>query len=66
MAMMSMTMILNGLEMTTTGLNSNDNKTEFICSFNKKSKHDSGNNCAADDDETSKCHQIELIFEIDV
>jgi hypothetical protein len=55
---------LTGLEMTTTGLNSNENKTEYSYSFNKKSNHDSDDNCAADD-ETSKCHPVvELIFDI--
>jgi hypothetical protein len=56
-------MILTGLKMTTTGLNSNDNKTESNCGFNNKSNHDSVNNCAADNSKTSKCHPIELIFE---
>jgi hypothetical protein len=65
MAIVSMMIILTGLEMmTTTGLNSKDNKTESNCSFNKKSNHDGGSNCAVDD-ETSKCHPIELIFDID-
>jgi hypothetical protein len=45
---------LPGLKMTTTGLNSNDNKTDSTCSFNKKSNPDSDDNCAADDDEKTK------------
>jgi hypothetical protein len=65
MAMMSVMIILNGPGMLTTGLNSNDNKTESICGLNKKSNHDSDNNYAADNDETSKNHPIEIIFEID-
>jgi hypothetical protein len=65
MAMMSVMMILIGLEMTTIGLNSNGNKTESNCSVNKKSNHDSDNNCEADDDETLKSHPIEPIFVID-
>jgi hypothetical protein len=52
MAMISMMIVLTGLEMTTTGLNSNENKTESNYSFNKKSNHDSDDNCAADDDVT--------------
>jgi hypothetical protein len=59
-----MMIVLNGLQMTTTGLNSNDNKTDSICSFNKKSNHDRDGNCAADNDETMKCYPIELVFEI--
>jgi hypothetical protein len=65
MSVMSMMIILNGLGMPTTGLNSNDNKTESICRLNKKSNHDSDSDYAADNDEPSKCHTIEIIFEID-
>jgi hypothetical protein len=53
LAMMSMMIIMTGLEMTTTGLNSNDNKTEYNCGVNKKSNRnrdrDSDNNCEVDD-----------------
>jgi hypothetical protein len=52
-----MMMVLNGLEMTTTGLINNDNKTDSNCSFNKKSNHDRGGNYAANNDETTKCYQ---------
>ena len=58
-------MVLYGLEMTTTGLINSDNKTDSICSFSKKSNHDRGGNCGADNDETTTCYPIELIFEID-
>jgi hypothetical protein len=61
--LVTMMMRLTGLKMTTTGLNSNDNKTESNYSFNKKSNRDSDNNCAADV-KTSKCHQTKLILEI--
>jgi hypothetical protein len=56
-------MILTGLKMTTTGLNSSDNKTASNCTFNKKSNHDGGNYCEADESRTSKCHPIKLICE---
>jgi hypothetical protein len=51
LTMKSMMIITTGLEMTTTGLNSNDNKTESNCSVKRKSNRDSDsdNNCEADD-----------------
>jgi hypothetical protein len=58
-----MRIMMTGFKMTTTGLDSNGSKTESTCSFNMKSNYDSDKKYA--DDETSKCHPRELIFEVD-
>jgi hypothetical protein len=50
--MTMMMMVLNKLDW----LISNKNKSDSNCSFNKKSNHDRGGNCASDNDEKMKCY----------